>query len=147
MKRKTENTIGFIIHKIETKQFAILSEELDESELTITSGVAFGIDEDNRIIRAMFKYEFISKDKVILILEVYVDFQIEEKCFGKQIKIKDSLVIPKDFAAHLAMIAVGTARGILHEKTNGTKLNEFLMPPIDLTASIDEDIAFKFEND
>lgn len=147
MKRKTENTIGFIIHKIETKQFAILSEELDESELTITSGVAFGIDEDNRIIRAMFKYEFISKDKVILILEVYVDFQIEEKCFGKQIKIKDSLVIPKDFATHLAMIAVGTARGILHEKTNGTKLNEFLMPPIDLTASIDEDIAFKFEND
>lgn len=147
MKRKTENTIGFIIHKIETKQFAILSEELDESELTITSGVAFGIDEDNRIIRAMFKYEFISKDKVILILEVYVDFQIEEKCFGKQIKIKDSLVIPKDFAAHLAMIAVGTARGVLHEKTNGTKLNEFLMPPIDLTASIDEDIAFKFEND
>ena len=147
MKRKTENTIGFIIHKIETKQFAILSEELDESELTITSGVAFGIDEDNRIIRAMFKYEFISKDKVILILEVYLDFQIEEKCFGKQIKIKDSLVIPKDFATHLAMIAVGTARGILHEKTNGTKLNEFLMPPIDLTASIDEDIAFKFEND
>jgi len=147
MKRKTENTIGFIIHKIETKQFAIVSEELDESELTITSGVAFGIDEDNRIIRAMFKYEFISKDKVILILEVYVDFQIEEKCFGKQIKIKDSLVIPKDFATHLAMIAVGTARGILHEKTNGTKLNEFLMPPIDLTASIDEDIAFKFEND
>lgn len=147
MKRKTENTIGFIIHKIETKQFAILSEELDESELTITSGVAFGIDEDNRIIRAMFKYEFISKDKVILILEVYVDFQIEEKCFGKQIKIKDSLVIPKGFATHLAMIAVGTARGILHEKTNGTKLNEFLMPPIDLTASIDEDIAFKFEND
>lgn len=147
MKRKTENTIGFIIHKIETKQFAIVSEELDESELTITSGVAFGIDEDNRIIRAMFKYEFISKDKVILILEVYVDFQIEEKCFGKQIKIKDSLVIPKDFATHLGMIAVGTARGILHEKTNGTKLNEFLMPPIDLTASIDEDIAFKFEND
>lgn len=147
MKRKTENTIGFIIHKIETKQFAILSEEVDESELTITSGIGFGIDEDNRIIRAMFKYEFNSKDKVILILEVYVDFQIEKKCFGKQIKIKDSLVIPKDFAAHLAMIAVGTARGVLHEKTNGTKLNEFLMPPIDLTASIDEDIAFKFEND
>lgn len=146
MKKNADAHIKFLIHKIETTQFAILTEETDEKNLSVGSGIAFGIDGENRLVRAMFKYEFNSKETVALILEVYVDFQIEEKCFQQQVRLNDSLRIPKDFAMHLAMIAVGTARGILHEKTNGTKLNEFPMPPIDLTESIAEDIIFTPEN-
>ena len=146
MKKIVETHIKFVIHKIETKQFAIVTEEIDESELSISSGIGFGIDDENRLVRAMFKYEFNSKETVALILEVYVDFQIVEKCFQDKIRFHGALKIPKDFATHLAMIAVGTARGILHEKTNGTKLNEFPMPPIDLTESIAEDITFMPEN-
>ncbi len=145
MKKNIETSIQFTIYKIETTQFAVLSDTVEESALTIKSGVGFGIDEDNRLLRAMFKYEFQSNNATALILEVAVDFQIENKCFEEQIKSDDTFKIPKVFATHLAMLAVGVGRGILHEKTNGTALNNFPMPPIDITESITDDILFNLE--
>ena len=38
------------------------------------------------------------------------------------------------------MIAVGTARGILHAKTEATKFNQFLIPPINVVELIKDDI-------
>jgi hypothetical protein len=43
------------------------------------------------------------------------------------------------------MITAGTARGILHEKTKGTPLNDFPIPTIDITQSIPADIEFEAE--
>jgi hypothetical protein len=145
MENNVNNNIQFAIYKIDTMQFAILSEELNEASLTIKSGVAFGVDEHNRIVRVAFKYEFQSMEITALILEVAMEFQVSEECFTKQIQSAQSYILPKAFATHLAMIVVSTARGILHEKTKGKVLNSFPLALIDLTESITEDVILDRE--
>lgn len=145
MDANSREKIAFRIHRIETLQFAILIDTIDSEELTISSGFGFGIDPDDCLLRSTFKYEFQSEQKPALILEVAVDFAIEPESFSQNLKNEANYIIPKHMANHLAMITVGTARGILHEKTNGTDLNKYLIPTIDITESIREDVVFDAE--
>ena len=51
----------------------------------------------------------------------------------------NSLTIPKGFLNHMAMLTIGTTRGILHAKTENTSFNTFVVPPINLSDLIHED--------
>jgi hypothetical protein len=55
------------------------------------------------------------------------------------------LTIPKGFLAHLAMISVGTARGILHCKTENTIFNNFVLPLVNVASMIPEDEQFELQ--
>jgi hypothetical protein len=75
-----------------------------------------------------------------------LDFLIEENSFNllkdtqkKQVKI------PKDFLTHLAILSVGTARGVLFSKTEGTIFSTFILPTINLQEMINEDAIFDLE--
>jgi hypothetical protein len=48
-------------------------------------------------------------------------------------------IIPVGFLHHLAVIACGTNRGVLHTKTEGTRLNGFILPTINVTTLLKED--------
>ena len=43
----------------------------------------------------------------------------------------------------MATIVVGTVRGIIHAKTEGTVLNAIVLPPINLTEIIKDDILIE----
>lgn len=58
--------------------------------------------------------------------------------------VTNTLVIPKGFLRHLAMLTVGTSRGILHAKTEGTCFNKYVLPTINVTLIIKEDATFNF---
>lgn len=47
--------------------------------------------------------------------------------------------------AHLTTIMVGTARGILHAKTENTLFNQFLLPTIDVTELVTDDVIMTFK--
>jgi len=79
---------------------------------------------------------------LFLIIEVSCEFDISSE-FWKEFDNKDKVRIPKGFMAHLAMITVGTTRGILHSKTENTKFNEFILPTLNITEMITEDGVFK----
>ena len=68
-------------------------------------------------------------------------FKIEDKSWGGFIKKKE-IIFPKAFVAHMAMITVGTSRGILHSKTEGTPYNELILPTLNVADMIPEDIKF-----
>jgi hypothetical protein len=40
------------------------------------------------------------------------------------------------------MITVGTARGVLHAKTEGTTLNKFFIPTVNVVEMVTDDGAF-----
>ncbi len=48
--------------------------------------------------------------------------------------------MPKNFAQHIGVITVGTARGILHTKTEGTILNSLIIPSINVLELVPNDI-------
>ncbi len=43
------------------------------------------------------------------------------------------------------MLCVGTARGILHAKTEGTAFNDFILPAINVEELVEEDTHVRLE--
>lgn len=61
-------------------------------------------------------------------------------------KDNTKLTVDKGFLQHMAMITVGTTRGILHSKTDNTRFNKYHLPTINVARLISENRIFNFEN-
>ncbi|MDW8296287.1 MAG: hypothetical protein RMJ97_05310 [Raineya sp.] len=128
----------FKLVKIKTEQFAIIESVFDESKEEIKFGFdfKFGLSSNKEIIIVSFKPAFI-QDAPFLILEVSCFFEM------KNPMLKEELIIDQDTARHLLMLTIGTARGVLHAKTENTPFNKFIIPTINLYKAIEEDIKFE----
>lgn len=138
------DNIGFKITKINTQQFAIIEDSYDSEndQFTIETNLGFGIDPENEAIISSVKIQFEQKSIPFLILEISCEFDVIPE-FWKKFNSVDKIIMPKGFMAHLAMITVGTTRGVLHSKTDNTKFNEFILPTLNITEMITEDGEFK----
>ena len=88
---------------------------------------------------------FDSDSKPFLIIEASCHFSISDSAWADMLNSEtNSLVVPKGFLCHMAMLTVGTSRGILHAKTEGTCFNKYVLPTINVTDIIKEDAAFSF---
>lgn len=138
------NKIGFKLSKINTDQYAIIEDAYDDEndEFRLGINLGFGVDSENTAILSSVKIKFEQNNTPFLIIEVSCEFDIISE-FWKEFDNKEIIKIPKDFMAHLAMITVGTTRGILHSKTDNTKFNEFILPTLNVSEMITEDGEFK----
>jgi|AntRauTorckE6833_2_1112554.scaffolds.fasta_scaffold00298_5 hypothetical protein len=146
MKQKP-NQITFGLQQIKTEQFATFEEVLcDGGKTGLTTNVKFGADLSHRIVGVIMSFTFNCNNSPFIKLETSCGFQIIEDDW-KALKDEEKLTIPKGLAQHLAVIAVGTSRGILHAKTEGTDLNKFFLPTINVTELVKEDQVFEFEDE
>ncbi|MCF8365096.1 MAG: hypothetical protein K9H16_04905 [Bacteroidales bacterium] len=139
-----KNEVGFILRKISTEQFATIEIDLSEKEnVQLGFSVNFGINEENRIIACSTRFEFLAKNSPFILIHIKCEFDIEPKAWEnyKNIELK-KISFPKGFMSHLAVITVGAARGVLHAKTENTKFNQYLLPTINVTDFVKEDISF-----
>lgn len=136
--------IGFTLDKINTEQFAIIESSYDDcnEEFGLEASLKFGVNSENSAIISYVKFQFEQNNIPFLIIETSCEFTIDEK-FWANFSTKESIIIPKGFLSHLAMITTGTTRGILHSKTENTKFNEFLLPTINITEMITDDGEFE----
>jgi len=142
MNTKKKEPLRFRIYQIETIQFALLQDKMSRDDLSFSVRFGYQLDYQNKLIRTIFKFDLLHNDHPAVVIEVAVDFNIESESFESQIEKEHEYRVPKDFAIHLAMVTVGTTRGILHEKTRNTPFNTFPIPTIDLTQSIKNDLIF-----
>ena len=91
-------------------------------------------------IRCVTKFSYIQEEKLLLTTEIHTFFAVSEEG-GKQISEQGRLEV--GFLRYLATIATGTARGIIHTKTENTSLNPVVLPPINLVSAIKDDFVFK----
>ena len=71
------------------------------------------------------------------------EYSIEQAAWAALTRTDENrLVLPKGFMAHLAMLTVGTVRGMLHVKTENTKFNCYFLPTINVAEMINEDVIF-----
>lgn len=137
--------LPFRISAIETSQFAFLEASYKEnSDINLSVGVPISASDEDHSIQVILNVQFKCEETPFLILEVKVQFEIEPESFQALFvakKKKKALVIPVSLARHLATIAVGTARGVLHERLSKTKLNDLILTTIDLTKILEEDIV------
>jgi len=134
--------IGFALHSIRTEQFATIEDSFDrEGEINLSTGLNFAFEKDLKMIAVFTKFEFESNAKPFLIVETSCHFNINPdawQMFGNE--DTGNVVIPKNFMQHLTMIAIGTARGVLHAKTENTEFNSLILPTINATELVQEDV-------
>jgi len=142
MKQEKQMPVGFRLVRIKTEQFAILSDAYDQKneQVGMTLGLKFGTDPDKRIVAVFLLVQFEQEKKPFLIMEISNHYEIEPKAWENFIKTKDKLVVPKNLATHLTMLTVGTLRGALHCKTENTEFNRFILPTVNVTKMVKEDI-------
>jgi len=141
------NQLGFALTGLQTISFANIDVAHKKTgETNVITSLGFGIDIDDHTVTCNVKFLFEKKkDQPFLILEVQALFEIEKNDFLNKMKQKDnSYLIVKDLAIHFAMLSVGSSRGILHCKTEGTEYNNYLLPTIDVKQMLPEDVVLKF---
>ncbi|AFL98155.1 hypothetical protein ACQ1Q1_06740 [Ornithobacterium rhinotracheale] len=133
--------IPFRLIKIEEIQLSLFEKNINlEAPVDQNVGFGFGANVEDRIIACSLSFTLEKEDKPFINIEVACHFEIEEKSFKTKLLQKDVLKIDKDFASHLAMITVGTTRGVLYAHTKSTPFEEYFIGLLNVQEMIDEDI-------
>lgn len=147
MDKKPQN-IGFALARITTEQFAAIESNFDsKAEIKIHMNFRFAADDKQKVVAVFTAFNFETNQKQFLIIEAGCHFSIAPESWNKMLNAGDNkLTVPKGFLQHMSMLAVGTARGILHSKTENTCFNQYHLPTINVADLIKQDSVFQFEN-
>jgi hypothetical protein len=139
--KKSTPTIGFELVGIHTEQFAILDAHYSAKKET-TFGIRFELkfDDVHKIIGVFVEVVFLQGKKTFMKIVVSCHFQVEDTSWKGFIAQKQKrIIIPAGFLAHLAMITLGTTRGVLFAKTEGSEFVKFVIPTINVAQMIPDD--------
>jgi hypothetical protein len=144
-----KNNIGFGLRKVTTEQFAIIESSFEEGKpIELKAGLRFGINNENKIISTFFSTNLIQEKAPFLLLVVGCHFNITEDAWLSFLnEDKSEIVIPKGFISHLVMLTIGTARGVLHSKTENTPFNLFLLPTLNVNDLVQKEVIFKLSKE
>lgn len=144
-----KQTVGFRLIKISTEQFAVLKEMyVTDVPFAVYTELSFGAEKNDRIVvvSALFRFKSDEKGAPFIILETKAFFDIKPESWDNMYDAENNtLSIEKDFARHISVITVGTARGILHAKTEGTELNNIVLPLINIEEIMKENVILHFK--
>lgn len=145
---KTSNLVPFALTKIQTLEFAIIEKSYSQtSEAQISQTINFSVDPSNRQVGVEPRFEYIQHSP-FLIIEVRCVFTISNDAWSKWMdKSKGVFILPRNIATHMAVLTVGTTRGVLHAKTEGNYFNMFVLPTWNLSNVIDKDCVIAIEQE
>ena len=135
--------ISFQIRKFNTNQFAVLEpkRKFKPEELGLIMNVKFGLYNDTRVLACIYSVTYTVNNTKLMTLELQGDFEISKEDFRTQVK-DNQLNLPKRFAQHLAVITIGTARGVIHAKTENTGYNKYYLPTVNIQELVKSDLSF-----
>ena len=136
--------IGFRMNRLRVDQFAILTDSIPPEDLSLGFAISFGVAPSIHEVCTTVRFNISHAESPLLILELSCFFEIREEDWNK-VKQDNKVIIPKGLLAHFGVHTIGTARGILHCKTEGTQLNAFILPPINVSERITEDIIIEID--
>lgn len=147
MSNNKNNLLGFAFAKITTEQFAILAEDVDINEsFELQTQLRFGINVSDKVLAIYPKFRFEYKEKPFLILESSSQFKIKDETWESLTdKENATIVFPRNFIIHLILLSIGTARGILHAKTENSVFSPLVLPTINADKIIDGDVVLGLE--
>ncbi|WP_321332025.1 hypothetical protein [uncultured Bacteroides sp.] len=146
MNEKRTPDVGFVLKQIVTKQFATIEDAFVEGcPVSMNVELRFSVNSENRIINASAIFKFINNGLPFLLLEVECFFEIKETSWKQFIDEQGNICVPKDFIRYLAMHTVGTARGVLHAKTENTQYNRYIIPPINVAEMVQDDLKVNIQ--
>jgi hypothetical protein len=141
------NSIGFKILQVKIAQFAFFEEHYESSneEFALNTNIELKINNDKHQIGLFLTIQFFQNDKLLIKSETGNHFVIEENKWN-EFKIENKIIIPKDFISHLAMISIGSMRGVLVAKTENTSLSKLILPTLNVQKMFQKDVEFILDN-
>jgi len=142
-----EYIVSFVLRGIQTEQFATIDGIFkNEDSIQIQANIDFGINEESRIIGCISKFQFDVQNQPFIIIGVKCNFEIEPNSWDSFInKETNNIIFQKDILCHLAVLTIGTTRGVLHARTENTMFNKFFLPTVNVNNLIKENIIFPLE--
>jgi len=143
----SKKVIGFNLVGIDTKEFATFEEVFDSSDkanIDLDLNIGFQLSENLDIINCIFTITFSQNNNVFIKLKLSCSFKLEETTINS-FKKDQEIIFPKHLMSHFGVITIGTARGVLHSKTDGSIFNDLILPTINLTEMIKDDIIFDLD--
>ena len=132
--------VRFRMFRISTGQFAILSTDAPQGDMDINTNMELKHTNDGSAIQVHATFSFNEKEKQVMVLDTTCEFAIhpDDLC---SITKERQVVIPKELIDYYIAQTVGTARGILHCKTEGTPFNGIIIPPMNVTGMFKDDMV------
>jgi hypothetical protein len=135
-----DQNIRFSLAKISTDQFAIIPNSFKMGEVVnLKTSLQFGSNKESKLISVKASFQFEQLSIPFIIIEASCFFNIEPNDWNTFLQ-EAEIVVPKSIITHLTVLTVGTVRGILHAKTEGTNFNGFVIPTINVTELVTGDI-------
>lgn len=133
--------VNFKMTRIHVNQFAIICDSIDDKDnIELECGLGFHASE--QCVSVSVKVVYASEDsEPLMVIETICQFSISEDSWNELLQANGEVLLPKEFLAHLAMHTVGTVRGVLHCKTEGTPLNFLILPPVNVAEMIQHDLS------
>lgn len=129
----------FRMFRINVEQFAILAENAQLEKLDIATGLEIKYSLEGKSLAIVMTFNFVSEEEKVMLLKLNCEFQIQEDDWNSQIN-DAKIIFPKNFIEYLVVQTVGTARGVLHCKTEGTAFNHIILPPMNVSDMINGDM-------
>ena len=132
--------VRFSLAKISTDQFAIIPISYKVGELVnLKTSLQFGANKESKLISVKALFHFEQQETPFLIVEASCFFNIEPNDWNTLLQ-EAEIIVPKSIITHFTLLTIGSVRGILHVKTEGTNFNGFVIPTINVTELITTDI-------
>lgn len=134
---KKDALISFTLVKIQTLEYAIIEEAFKEmdSDIKFHISTVFSVTNENpRVIVCQLAFSFIQEKIPFIKLKLACYFELKKESWDQSINKEDNtILLSKKFADHLVVLTLGTLRGVLHAKTEGSKFNHFFVPTINIS--------------
>lgn len=140
--------VTFNLKGISTDEFATIKECYKEEEnVQIETGYGYEIDPANYTVAVQFSILFKCKDSPFIVLKLTCSFDVDKESFDALLDNEiGKYIIPKGFLTHLTVLTIGTARGVLHAKLEKTGFEKYMLPTLNVSDLIKEDLIFDPEN-
>ena len=134
-----QHRINFALVNIKTEKMDIHPDAFNDGQpVTVQAGVNFGVDKQKRLVKTLFNHNFVHREEnsenqneaqPFIELIVSCIFVLDPESWKiLENEEEQVFVLPKGLASHFAIMTAGTARGILHNETEHTDYNKFIIP-------------------
>lgn len=132
--------LRFKMTRINIEQFAMLGDDPKQiKEFSIEVGFKYAVE--SRHLAVVFGFSFDTESEKAVVLKVCCEFLINKDDWDAALS-DGKYTIPATTLQYLASQTVGASRGILHCKTEGSPFSSMIIPPINLTELVSEDLTF-----
>ncbi len=127
-----QNSIRYALLRVTTEQFAKIYEPENDDNIELNITININSSYSDRAIAITPSINFKDSGNTFLVVESTCHFKIEPNDWNSLSNENSSNVtIPKDVILNMVSISLGTARGVLHSKTENTEFNKYYLPLID----------------